>query len=130
MTVAYNDTIRNDKMDANTRFAGNAALLRIYTGPKPAKGAAISTQTLLAAFTLGSPIAPASVGGVWSPTLPANTNAVATGTAVWYRVVKSDGTTFCWDGDCAAGDLVLNTNNITSGLQLSMTSWSQTNGNG
>jgi hypothetical protein len=127
----YATTLRNAKLDANTTFIGNAALLRIYSGTKPAVGAAITTETKLAEFTLGTPFAPAASAGAQSPTLPSATTGLAAGTASWYRIVKADGTTHCMDGTAgtSAAELILNTTTISSGVAVSVTGWTITGGN-
>lgn len=129
MTTGYNVLLRNAQLDANTTFAGNGAKLRIYDGTRPATGG--TATTLLAEYVLGSPFAPAASGGVLSPTLPSNVNASATGTATWFRVVKADGTTQVVDGSAGTSgtDLILNTASLTSGVAVSVTSWTVTRGN-
>lgn len=129
MTTGYNVALRNAQMDAITTFTGSAAKLRIYNGTRPATGG--TATTLLAEFTLGTPFAPAASAAVLSPTLPANVNASATGTATWFRVVKSDGTTHVLDGDAgtAGTDLILNTASLNSGVAVSITGWTVTRGN-
>jgi hypothetical protein len=126
MAAGYASGLRNAQLDAITTYAGAGAKLRIYDGTRPATGG--TATTLLAEFTLGSPFAPAASGGVLSPTLPSAVNAGATGTATWFRVVKADGTTHVLDGSIGA-EMTLNTASITSGLQVSITSWSITRGN-
>lgn len=125
MASGYSTTLRNAKLDANATIIGNAGKLVIYDGTRPATGG--TATNVLATFTLGSPFAPASSAGIQSPTLPAAVNASASGTATWFRVTKSDGT-FVMDGGVGA-EMTLNTASITSGLQVSVTSWSITGGN-
>lgn len=125
MTIGSSVELRNARLAARTSTVGNAGKLRIYSGTRPATGG--TATTLLAEFTLGSPFAPAPSNGVQSPTLPSPVNAGATGTATWFRVTKSDGT-FVEDGDVGQ-EMTLNTTTITSGLQVSITSWTITGGN-
>jgi hypothetical protein len=127
----YNVLLRNAQLDAITTFAGNGAKLRIYSGTQPATGAALSGNTLLSESTLGSPLAPASSGAVLSPTLPANVTGAAAGTATWFRIVKSDGTTHVLDGTAGTSgtDLVLNTTTFSVGVNVSVTAFSITRGN-
>lgn len=126
MAAGYATGLRNAQLDAITTYAGAGAKLRIYDGTRPATGG--TATTLLAEFTLGSPFAPAASGGVLSPTLPSAVNASASGTATWFRVVKADGTTHVFDGSAGA-EMTLNTSTVTSGLQVSVTSWTITRGN-
>lgn len=125
----YNQSLRNAQLDAITTFAGAGAKLRIYNGTQPATGGAATT--LLAEFTLGSPFAPAASGATLSPTLPSATTGAAAGTASWFRIVKSDGTTQVIDGTVgtSGADLILNTTTISSGVNVSITSFSISRGN-
>ena len=128
MATGYSSTLRNSQLNAITTAVGNAGTLTIYSGTQPATGGAATT--VLATFTLGSPFAPAASGAVLSPTLPANVNASATGTATWFRVSTS-GAAQCIDGTCGTSgtDLILNTTALTSGNPVSVTAWTVTRGN-
>ncbi len=129
MAAGYAINLRNAQLDAITTFVGNAALLRIYDGTRPATGGAATT--LLATFTLGSPFDAAASAAGLTPTLPADTTGAAAGTATWARVVKADGTTHV--ADISAGtsgtDLILNTATISVGVTVSVTAWTITAGN-
>lgn len=129
MTAKYNVTLRNAQLDAITTFAGNGAKLRIYDGTQPATGG--TATTMLAEFTLGTPFAAGAASASLSPTLPANTTGAAAGTAAWFRIVKSDGTTHVLDGSAGTSgtDLVLNTASITVGVTVSITAFTITRGN-
>ena len=108
----------------------NAATV-IYAGSEPADAnTAITGQTLLVEETLGSPFAPGSSGGVLSPTLPSQVNAASTGTAAFYRVYKSDGTTCVMQDTCgtSAAGMILNTLSLTVGGPVLVTSWTITAG--
>lgn len=128
MTIAYSTSLRTAKADAVTTAVGNAGKLAIYDGSRPASGGTATTK--LAEFTLGSPFAPGASSGVLSPTLPSNVNAVAGGTATWFRVTTSGGT-FVIDGSISTSgsDLNLVTTTIVSGQPVSITSWTITVGN-
>lgn len=126
MSFQQSTLARNGEGDAFTAAVGNAGKLSILTGAVPANCAAAETGTLLAQHTLGSPFAPAASGGVVSPTLPANVNAVATGTAGYYRVYKADGTTCV--GQAPIADITLNTTAIVLGGPVAVNSWSITIG--
>jgi hypothetical protein len=125
--MAYSTELRNAKLDANTTIVGNAGKLEIYSGTDSA-GTNNAEGTLLASFTLGSPFAPAASGGVQSPTLPADTTGVATGTAGWARVTKADGSTAVMDltVGTSGAQVNLNTLSISTGVAVSITSWTIT----
>jgi hypothetical protein len=127
--MGYSPELRNAKMDAITTVVGNTAKLEIYSGTKPATGG--SEGTLLASFTCATPFAPGASAGVLSPTLPSATTAVASGTAGWARLNKTDGTTYCIDltVGTSAAQVILNTLTIVSGGAVSITSWTITDGN-
>jgi len=130
MALAYSTTIRNAMLDAITTAAGNAALLRIYDGSRPATGGAATT--LLAELTCGTPFATSASGGVLTlGSITQDSSANATGTATWFRIVKSDGTTHVLDGSVgtSGSDLNLTTTSITSTQPVSVTSFTITEGN-
>lgn len=131
MAAGYATTLRNNQLDEITAFAGSAALLRIYDGTRPATGAAITTQVLLAELTCGTPFAPAASGGVLTANaITDDSSANATGTATWARLVTS-GITFVMDlGVGTSGtELILNTTSIVSGAPVEVTSFVITRGN-
>ena len=125
-------SIRNVMLDAITTRAGNAALLRIYDGTRPATGAAITTQVLLAELTCGTPFAAGAAAGVLTlGAITQDASANATGTATWFRIVKADGTTFVLDGNVgtSGSDLNLTTTSITITQPVQVTSFVITEGN-
>ena len=130
MALAYSTTIRHAMLDAITTAAGNGALLRIYDGSRPATGG--TATTLLAELTCGTPFAASASGGVLTlGSITQDSSANATGTATWFRIVKSDGTTHVLDGSVgtSGSDLNLTTTSITSTQPVSVTSFTITEGN-
>ena len=130
MALAYNSTLRNAMLDAITTRAGNAALLRIYDGSRPATGG--SATTLLAELTCGTPFAAGASGGVLTlGSITQDASANATGTATWFRIVQSDGSTHVLDGSVgtSGSDLNLTTTSIVSGQPVSISSFEITEGN-
>ncbi len=125
----YSTPLRNAKLDAITTFVGSAGFLRIYDGTRPATGGTATTK--LAEFTLGSPFAPGAASFVLSPTLPSATTGITNGTATWARVVKADGTTHVMDLSLGTSgtQVVVNTVTITTGIAVSVTSWTFTDTN-
>lgn len=130
MALQLSVACRNAEADAITTTEGNAGKLRIYTGSAPADCATAASGTLLSEHTLGTPFAPGASGGVLSPTLPANVNAGNTGTAGYWRVYKSDGTTCVAQGTAGTSgtDMILNTTSIVSGGPVQVNSWTITMG--
>ena len=131
MAIAYEAaTLRDARMDAITTHAGNAALLRIYDGSRPATGG--TATTLLAELTCGSPFAGASVNGVLTANaITQDASANATGTATWFRIVQSNGTTHVLDGNVgtSGSDLNLTTTSIVATQPVSVSSFVITEGN-
>lgn len=130
MAIAYAETLRNDQLDEITARAGNAALLRIYDGSRPATGG--TATTLLAELTCGSPFAGAAASGALTANaITADSSANATGTATWFRIVQSDGSTHVLDGDVgtSGSDLNLDSVSIVAGGTVSVTSFVITGGN-
>jgi hypothetical protein len=134
MALGYATGLRNAQLDAITTFAGNGAKLRIYTATQPATGAAITSQTLLAELTCGTPFAAAaSAAALTLSSITQDASADATGTATWFRIVKADGTTHVMDGTVTAtgggGDLTLTTTSIVATQPVSVTSFVINRGN-
>lgn len=131
MALAYDVTsIRNAMLDTITTRAGASALLRIYSGTRPATGG--TATTLLAELTCNATFAPAASAGVLTlNAITQDSSANATGTATWFRIVKSDGTSFVLDGDVgtSGSDLNLVTTSITATQPVSVTSFTITEGN-
>lgn len=130
MALAYATTLRNNMLDQITTFAGGSALLRIYDGTRPATGG--TATTLLAELTCNVTFAAAASGGVLTlNAITQDSSANATGTATWFRIVKSDGTTFVLDGNVgtSGSDLNLTTTSIVAGQPVSITSFTITEGN-
>jgi hypothetical protein len=131
MAIEINDTLANSRADQITtaRDAGaGAGLIRIYDGVRPAKGG--TATTLLAELTFSDPSSPAASSGVLTASTITGANAVATGTATWYREVDSNGV-FVLDGDVgvSGSDLNLNTTSIVIGNPVNITSYIVTEGN-
>jgi hypothetical protein len=131
MALAYEAaTLRTAMMDAITTRAGNAALLRIYDGSRPATGG--TATTLLAELTCGTPFAAGASSGVLTlGAITQDASANATGTATWFRIVKADGTTHVMDGNVgtSGSDLNLTTTSIVATQPVSVTSFVITEGN-
>jgi hypothetical protein len=75
--------------------------------------------------------APAASGGVLTANAISNGTAAATGTASWFRLFQSNGTTAIMDGDVgtSGSDLNLNNTSIATSQTVSVTSFTVTEGN-
>lgn len=104
---------RNDMLDTLTANADNG-YLRIYTGSIPTAPEESAAGTLLAELRLGATAFAAATGGVATANaITAEDSALDTGTAGWFRVLASDGTTALWDGTCGTSGADLNLTNIS-----------------
>jgi len=113
-------------LDAASPTAGK---LRIYNATRPAKGAAITTQTKLVEFAFPIPSKSSTTGNVEGLALPPSSIGLATDVAVWCRFVDGAGT-FLADGDVGAigsGAVVeLSSTSIITGGAVSIVTGTQT----
>jgi hypothetical protein len=136
MTISMATALRNARLDQITAAidaGAGAGKLKIYTGPRPATGAAITSETLLAELTFSDPSAAAAAGGVLTlDPITQDSSADATGTAVWARIEDSDGT-FVMDlnvGAAGSGqDIELVNTSITMGQAIGIASATITEAN-
>lgn len=134
MGLQYSTTVRNARLDVIESTIGATAVLRIYSGSMPAATTDAATGTLLAEMTLPSDwMAAASSGskaksGTWSD-LTAN----ASGTAGYFRILESTGTTTGIQGECTdtggAGPLKLSTTAIVVSEPVTIVTFTLTTGN-
>ena len=119
-----NDAV-NAEADALSVLLDNG-YLRIYDGTQPANAdTAISTQTLLAELRFNADAAPSAVAGVLTfNAITQDSNANNTGTASWFRALKSDGTTVVFDGavGTSGSDINIATTAIVAGAIVGVTS--------
>ena len=106
-------------LDEITGYAGGSAILKIYSGTQPATGGA--ETTVLAQLTCNATFAGAASAGVLTMnSVTADSSANASGTATWFRIYQSNGTTHVMDGDVSTtgagtGDLQLDDTSIVLG---------------
>lgn len=134
MAIKQTTAVRNAQLDALNSQTGTSAKLRIYNGTRPANAnTAITSQTLLVELTCNATaFAAAASGGVLTANAISNGTAAATGTASWFRLWQSNGTTAIMDGDVstAGADLNLNNTSIATGQTVSVSSFTVTDGDG
>lgn len=119
---------------ANTEANALAALMnggtiQFYSGTQPVNAnTALSGNTLLATCTFGNPAYGSAANGILTANAITQGTAVATGTATFARLFKSDGTTVvldCTVGTSGAG-INLNTTSIVSGGLVQVTALTYT----
>ncbi len=127
--VRLSNEVVNAQADAQAVKANNG-YLRIYDGVRPATGdTAVGAQVLLAELRMNATAFGAAVNGVITANaLTPDASANAGGTASWFRILKSDGTSPIWDGEVgtATSDLILNSVTIGAGAQVSVTAFTHT----
>ena len=101
MAYTKSEEARNEGLDAMIANLGSG-YIQIYTGTRPASPNASATGTKLWEFNMDS--APFDASGTVTPGvasangLPWEANAITGGTAGYFRLTKSDGTTGVFDG--------------------------------
>lgn len=108
----------------------NNGFMKIYMGIQPPNAdTAISAATLLATLTFGATAFAASSGGVAMANAITGGVAVAKGRAMFYRLLKSDGTTAVEDGmidDQGHPDYLMDNANIQAGQTVNVSSFART----
>ena len=107
----------------------NGGSLRIYAGTKPAgPDTALSGATLLATLPLSATAFGTASNGVATANSITAATASNGGTASFFRAFASNGTTAVFDGEIgtSGSDLNLNSTNISSGAEVSVTSFTYT----
>jgi hypothetical protein len=130
--LKYAVTLKNARLDQIASAIGNGGKLQIYDGTQPTNpDTAIGSQVKLAELTCGSPFAGAASGGVLTANAITAANAIATGTASWFRITTSGGSTGKVDGTVGTSgcDLIIDNTSINSGQQVSVTSLTITHAN-
>jgi len=121
--LKYSNGTRNAQQQGLITYAGTGSIIRLYDGTQPTNAnTAISTQTLLVSLTIAGGFGTDSNGTITLGAVTSGT-AVASGTASFFRIVKSDGTTVVMDGSVgtSGSDLNLNTTTVASSQTVSIT---------
>lgn len=112
--------------DALARLLDNG-YLRIYDGTQAANAnTAVGAQVLLAELRFNATSAPACVDGLLTfSSITSDSSANASGTASWFRALKSDGTTVVMDGSIgtSAANLIMANTTINQFQTVSCSSF-------
>lgn len=132
MAAQFSVAVRNGWLDNTETTIGTSPKLRILTGAKPANCATAESGSLLAEITCPSDwLAAASAGakalaGSWTVA------ASGTGTAGYYRIVDTAGTTCHEQGSITVtgggGDMTVDNTSIASGQTVTVTAKTLTAG--
>lgn len=115
---------RNSALNALAALCNNGKI-RIYSGAQPATPETAASGTLLAELTFGATaFGSASGGTITANAITDDSSADATGTAGWFRILQSDGTTAVFDGDCGTSGTVMTmaTTSIVAAAVVQITS--------
>lgn len=128
--MALNTQLSNEAVNAMANALSDLldnGYLRIYDGSQPATAdTAVSTQTLLAELRFNATAAPAASGGLLTfNSITSDSSANATGTASWFRALKSDGTSAVMDGTVgtSSSNMIIATTSISAGQTVSCSSF-------
>jgi hypothetical protein len=130
MAIKLSTVARNAAANAVVDLADDG-YIRIYDGTQAANPqTAIGSQVLLAELRFGTPaFGAAATGTATAEAITADVSANNTGTATWFRVLQSDGTTVLWDGTVSTSGADLNLasgTSITSGDNIAIDSMTYT----
>ena len=132
MAVQHSVAVRNARLDAIESTIGVSPTLELRSGAQPANCAAADSGTVLAIIALPSDWAAAAsagtkaLAGTWQDLIADNT-----GTFGHYRIKQ--GATCHEQGSVSGpgggGDIVMDSATVTAGQQVSITSFTKTEGN-
>jgi hypothetical protein len=120
---------RNAELDAFAPLANNG-YIRIYSGAQPATPETAASGTLLAELRFNATAFGAAAAGVITANaITDDSSADNTGTAGYFRALKSDGTTALYDGSVgtSGAELNMSTTSIVAAAVVSITSLTITN---
>jgi hypothetical protein len=133
--LKYSTSLRNARLDLVESHISTTPKLRVYSGTAPTNPVDAATGTLLADVILPSDwLAAAASGtkaksGTW-----ADSSADGTGTAGYFRIWDSAGTTCHIQGTVTitggGGDMTFDSLSFTAGQSFTVTAFTLTAGNG
>lgn len=135
MAIALSVATRNARLQCiinQLDAASTAGKLLFYTGPRPASGAAITTQTLLGTCELSKPSGSVAAGVLTFNPISDDVAADADGEIAWVRALNGD---LAWVLDMDAGiansgaTMIFNTTITRAGGVIQVLSGSFTEGN-
>jgi hypothetical protein len=130
MTLEYSNATRHAQNEGLITYAGTNSLFNIYSGTQPANAnTAITSQVLLVSMPIAG-VFGTDVDGTLTLGSVAPANASASGTASFFRIVKSDASVIM-DGSVGltAADLILNTVDIVASQSVDITAGTIIRGN-
>lgn len=133
MALQFSEAVRNARLDVIESTIGTDAVIKIFDGSIPANCGTADAGTVLATLTLPTDwMAAASSGAKAKSGTWADSAADATGTADYFRLYASDGTTCHAQGTVTAtgggGDLTVQNINFATGQAFTITAFTLTEG--
>jgi hypothetical protein len=133
MSLQESVNVGNARLDSVQTTIGTSPLLRIYSGAEPANCAAAATGTKLVEMTLPSSWMAAASGATKAKSGSWTAAAVAQGTAGYYRIYDSTGTTCHLQGNItvtgSGGDMTLDNTSINVSQVVSVSTFQLGDGN-
>lgn len=133
--LKYSAALKTAQQAAISTQAGASAILTLYSGAQPASpDTAVTSQVALSTHTCAATFGSAASGVLTVGAIGNGTGSAGAGAgtaATWYRLTTSGGTALI-DGSIGTSGADLNltgTTNIATGQQVSISSWTLTNGN-
>jgi hypothetical protein len=124
--LKVSNAVVNAQADAMSVLADNG-YIRIYDGTQAANAdTALGAQVLLAELRFNADAAPSAVDGVLTfNAITQDSSANNTGTASWFRALRSDGSTVLFDGTVgtSGSDMNIATTSIVAGSIVGVTSF-------
>ena len=130
MTLEYSNATRHAQNEGLITYAGSNALFNLYSGSQPANAnTAITTQVLLVSMQIAG-VFGTDTNGTLTLGAVTETNASASGTASFFRIIKADNSVIM-DGSVglSGADLILNTVDIAAGQSVDITAGTIIRGN-
>lgn len=132
LTPKLSNIAANASADAACALV-NGGFFDLYSGAQPATAdTAVTSQVKLARLAFGSPAFGAAVAGVATANaIAADSSADASGTAAWFRAVKTDGSAV-FDGSAGTSGCDLNLSSVTivAGGVITITAFTYTQAKG
>lgn len=134
MSLQYSAAVRNAQLDQVEVVTGASAIMKLRSGAPPVDCATADSGTVIATLNLPADwMAAAAAGskaksGTWQ-----DASADAAGTVAHFRIYASDGTTCHAQGTVTltggGGDMTLDNNNVQTGQQITINSFTISAGN-
>ena len=120
--LKYSNGTRDAQQQGLITYAGSGAIIHLYDGTQPANANTAASGTLLVSMAITGSFGTDSNGTLTLGTVTSGT-AVASGTAGYFRITKSDDSTVVMDGSVgtSGADMNLNTTTVASGQTVSIT---------